>query len=66
VADVEPGSQAEWAGLSPGTLIRQVNRQTVQNTAEFMQALKASEQSNRVLLLVQDRRGTRFVALDLN
>ena len=66
IADVEPGSQADGVGLSPGTLIHQVNRQTVRNTAEFMQALRTSEQSNHVLLLVQDRRGTRFVALDLN
>jgi serine protease Do len=66
VADVEPGSEADRLGLGRGTLIRQVNRQSVHNTAEFMQALKESEQSKRVLLLAQDQRGTRFVALDLS
>jgi serine protease Do len=66
VADVQPDSDAGRAGLRRGTLIRQVNRQSVHNTAEFMQALEASEQSKRVLLLAQDRRGTRFVALDLS
>jgi serine protease Do len=66
VADVEPGSEADRLGLERGTLIRQVNRQSVRNTAEFMQALKESEQSKRLLLLAQDQRGTRFVALDLS
>lgn len=66
VADVEPSSEADRLGLGRGTLIRQVNRQSVHNTAEFMQALKESQQSKRVLLLAQDRRGTRFVALDLS
>jgi len=66
IADVDPGSDAARVGLSRGMLIRQVNRETVRNTAEFMQALKESEQSKRVLLLAQDRRGTRFVVLDLS
>jgi serine protease Do len=65
VADVEPGSDAARVGLRQGTLIREVNRQAVRNTAEFRQALRESKQSTRVLLLAQDRRGTRFVALDL-
>jgi serine protease Do len=66
VADVQPGSDAARVGLRRETLIRQVNRQSVRNTAEFMQALRESEQSKRVLLLAQDRRGTRFVALNLS
>jgi serine protease Do len=66
VADVEPGSDAARVRLRRGTLIRQVNRQAVRNTKEFMQALRESEQSKRVLLLAQDRRGTCFVALDLS
>jgi hypothetical protein len=37
----------------------------VHNTAEFMQALAESQQTRRVLRLAQDRRGSRFIALDL-
>ena len=66
IADVEPGSEASQVGLRRGTLIRQVNRQSVRNTDEFMQALKESERSKQILLLAQDRRGARFVALDLS
>jgi serine protease Do len=63
VSQVEAGSPAAMVGIRPGTLIRQVNRQPVHNTEEFMQALAKSEETKRVLFLLQDRRGTRFVAL---
>jgi S1-C subfamily serine protease len=63
---VEKLLDADQVGLRRGTLIREVNRQTVHNTAEFMEALRESEQSKRVLLLAQDRRGTRFIALSLS
>jgi serine protease Do len=66
IADVQPGSDAARVGLRRGTLIRQVNRRDVRNTAEFMQALSESDQSKQVLLLAQDRRGTRFVVLELS
>ena len=66
VNHVQPGSDAALAGLRRGTLIRQVNRQTIRNTEEFKEALSASTESKRVLLLAQDRRGTRFVTLDLS
>jgi serine protease Do len=65
VAEVKPGSDAALMGLSRGTLIREVDRQPVHNTAEFMQALARSQQTQRVLRLAQDRRGSRFIALDL-
>jgi hypothetical protein len=32
---------------------------------EFRQALASSEQTHRVLLLVQDQQATRYIALDL-
>jgi len=66
VTEVQPGSEADRVGLRRGTLIRAVNHQTVRNTTEFMHALAESERSKRVLLLVQDRRATRFVALNLS
>jgi serine protease Do len=66
ITEVEPGSDADRAGLRRGTLIRQVNRRDVRNTADFMQAVRESAPSKQVLLLAQDRRGTRFVVLDLS
>ena len=46
-------------------LIRQMNRQTVHDTEDFREALVQSEQTERVLLLVQDQQSTRYIALRL-
>lgn len=46
-------------------LIHQVNHLDVHNTEAFMQALSELEQSKRVLLLAQDRRGTLFIVLNV-
>jgi len=65
VTDVQPGSPADEAGLRPGTLIQEVNRQAVHDTEELMQLLARAKASKQALLLVQDRRGTRFLTLAL-
>jgi serine protease Do len=65
VTDVQPGSPADEAGLQPGTLIREVNRQAVRDTEELMQLLARAKAAKQVLLLVQDRQGTRFLTLAL-
>jgi serine protease Do len=65
VAQVDPDSEAYQAGLRRGMLIRQVNRQNVSNTEEFWQALVRSEQTKRVLLLVQDRQASRYLTFRL-
>jgi serine protease Do len=65
VAQVDPDSEAYQAGLRRGMLIRQVNRQNVSNTEEFWQALARSEQTKRVLLLVQDPQATRYLTFRL-
>jgi serine protease Do len=65
VTDVQPGSPADDAGLQPGTLIREVNRQAVRDTETLMQLLARAKAAKQVLLLVQDRQGTRFLTLAL-
>jgi serine protease Do len=65
VTDVESGSPADEAGLSRGTLIREVNRQAVRSTEELMQLLSSAKASKQALLLVQDRRGAHFLVLRL-
>jgi serine protease Do len=65
VTQVAPRSEAYTAGIRRGMLIRQVNRQDVSNVQEFRQALAPSEQTHRVLLLVQDQQATRYIALNL-
>ncbi|WP_182870031.1 Do family serine endopeptidase [Stieleria mannarensis] len=63
VTRVQEGSRAEQAGLSPGMVIAQVNRQDVATTTEFEAAVK-SDQDGTLLLLVRNERGSRFVVIE--
>jgi serine protease Do len=63
VTEVKPGSIAAAAGIEPGTLILQVNRERVKSVADFQQAVKAGRESGRVLLLVRKDEMQRFVVL---
>ena len=53
VTEVEPGSQAAQAGIAPGALIKEVNRQEIKNTREFNEAIKKAEKKGRALLLIR-------------
>ncbi|TFG36453.1 MAG: PDZ domain-containing protein, partial [Desulfobacterales bacterium] len=64
VANVEPGSAAEEAGLRPGDLILEVNRQEVKNLEEYNNALESLDKKESILLLVKRDRHTRFVVLE--
>jgi S1-C subfamily serine protease len=63
VAAAEPGSSAAEAGLRPGTLILEANRQPVRNVGEFRAVLKSIEAGHGLLLLVSDRGINRYVLL---
>jgi len=55
VKEVEAGSQAEQAGIIPGVLIKEVNRQPVRNTREFNKEIeKAQKKGTAILLIRQD------------
>ncbi len=64
VANVEPGSAAEDAGLRPGDLILEVNRQEVKNMEEYNKALANLDKKESILLLVKRDTHTRFVVLE--
>lgn len=55
VTKVDPSSDAAAAGLQPGDVIQEVNRQPVRNTSDFERAVQSS--NDKPLLLV-DRNGT--------
>jgi len=65
VTQVEPGSLADLAGISSGTLIIEVNREPVENTDQFNEAMEKAAEQGTVLLLIKDKRYTRFVVLTL-
>ena len=55
VREVVPGSKAEQAGIVPGVLIKEVNRQQINNTNDFNEEIiKAQEKGGALLLIRQD------------
>ena len=65
VAGVEPGSIAELAGITSGTLIMEVNRQPIKNIKEFNEAIEKSDKEKAILLLTKKGRFSQYVALML-
>jgi serine protease Do len=63
VTDVDPASPAAAAGLRPGDVLLEINRQPVRNADE---AVRLSERlsSNRVLLRVWSQGGSRYVVVE--
>jgi len=58
---VKPGSVAEAAGLRPGYVILKINREPVSSAEDFARLLQAAK--GRILLLVHDGRGVRWMVL---
>ncbi len=65
VASVEDGSPAETAGVQPGDVIREVNRQRVRTVAEFTKAVQGLKAGDRVMLLLQREGASLFVAFSV-
>jgi len=63
VTGVANGSMAAEAGLQPGDVILEVDRQKVQDVQEFRKALAKAGKSSQLLLLVNRQGQTLFVAL---
>jgi len=65
VTDVEQGSLANFGGITPGTLIVEVNRKAVKNTDDLEKALEASVKEGRILFLLKYGQSTRYLTLTL-
>ncbi len=52
VIEVDPASQAKQSGISLGTLIKEVNRQTVRNVKEFAQAIDIARKKGMTSILL--------------
>jgi len=63
ISKVARGSLAQAAGLRPGVMILEVNRQEVDTAEAFKQALDTTRDDAIVLMLVQDQGSTRFITL---
>ncbi|RMG09989.1 MAG: DegQ family serine endoprotease [Planctomycetota bacterium] len=63
VRSVDPDSPAALAGISPGDVIVRVGSTEVHSLADYQKAMGEAEKAGRVLLLVKNRQGARFVVL---
>ena len=63
ISSVEDGSAAERAGLRAGMVIHELNRNPVRTLDEFNDGLGDAADRETLLLLVGDRRGSRYIAL---
>ncbi len=63
VTEIEPGSPAEAAGIRPGDVVEEVNRQAVSSVSDFTTAVKKVEDAETLLLLARRGNFTSFFAL---
>jgi len=63
ISDIDPTSNAAEARLRPGDLIKEVNRQKIQNLRDYNQALEKATKNESLLLLVKRGENTFYVAL---
>jgi serine protease Do len=63
VTEVDPTSAAAEAGVQPGDVIQEINRQPVR-TAEDAVKMTENPESKKTLLRIWTRRGIRFLVID--
>ncbi len=63
VTQVQSGSIAALAGITPGTVIVQVNHKTVSSAGEFKRAVKESSDEKSVLLLIRKGAMQNYIVL---
>jgi len=61
VSEVTPGGKGDRAGIQPGDVIREINRQRIQNTADFEAVLKGIKEGDPLLILIRKSNGMFMV-----
>jgi serine protease Do len=65
VANVQPGSPADLAGIHQGDIILGINRQAVNSVKEAKETIDRAKDKDSLLLLVKRGEGTFFAALTM-
>jgi serine protease Do len=63
VVDLEPDSQAERAGLAPGDVIQQINRQPIKSVNDYEKIATGLKKDQQALLLVNRRGASLFITV---
>ncbi|NLI80680.1 MAG: DegQ family serine endoprotease [Deltaproteobacteria bacterium] len=63
VSAVQPGGPAAEAKVRPGDVIKEVNRQKIQNVRDYNQAVQKTKKGETLLLLIKRGQNTFYVAL---
>jgi serine protease Do len=63
ITNVDPGSLAHEAGLSPGDIILEINRKQIRNLDEYRKALDSVKTGQTALFLVKRNKNTLYIAL---
>jgi len=63
VANVQPGSPADQAGVRPGDILLTVNRQPVHSAKGAVEVISKAKDTDPLLLLLRREEGTFFAAL---
>lgn len=64
VSEVEPDSPAERAGVRPGAVIREINRQPVKNVRDFERIAGKLDAGDRALLLLKRGEASSFISVN--
>ncbi|MGE0643069.1 MAG: DegQ family serine endoprotease [Nitrospira sp.] len=64
ITSVEPGGEAEAAGLQRGDVIQEVNREAVKSLTEFQKASEKIKKDELAVLLVNRQGNSLFVAIN--
>lgn len=64
ITAVEPGGQAEAAGLQRGDVIQEVNHETVKSLSEYQKAAEKVKKDELAVLLVNRQGNSLFVAIN--
>jgi serine protease Do len=62
VTSVEPDSGAEKAGLMPGDVIREINRQSIKSVKDFEKVSSGVKKGENVLILINRRGSSLFLS----
>ncbi|MBM4123499.1 MAG: DegQ family serine endoprotease [Nitrospira sp.] len=65
VVNVEEGSAAGRAGIRPGDVIREINRQPVSSVKDYEKLAMSLGKQERALLLIHRRGGSRYISVQI-